>query len=1771
MTRARKTDKSSVKSALEALKKAKAGEEKRSDQLDEDNEEDDDDIDDDGDDLHRASTTTDLGDTIGNIEKELEKKRKNRDFVVDDDEFGYRERSDGEDEEVDDYSGEEAEVKGVKRTLKKKKTTTPKTPKDPAAKKVAAPRAKKAAPVVPEANRMDQFLNRSSAKPAAASSTSMKANIVKSKATDDLELYLNDLNANPNQEMDTDTIAEEKFKIEQREKQEAEAEAARLEALQMEALQAEALQAEAMQAEIEVKNEDDNVEQVDQPQDDDDFVFDFEDTPVAPVVVAAAAPVRASAPAPARPIKLQLTSPKLTNDWWSKTGDNVVEMQKFEDICVKDIAQVATIKNADGLEFFYMTAEEETSGAYQGKVYLFGKVKLTGTQPRYVSACMIVEGLERNILLQPRPYMNDANGDGTTLETTDADVEKEVATIMASHKIKGHCVKKVTRSFCFDYKEEHKANPIGKYTFYKVSYPATYPALSNDITGRSFKAAYGVTSSPLELFLLKRKIMGPSWLRLKDMQPTLEVSAKISWCRFEGKVGAPKNVTVVPRAQAPVSPPLVVMALSTRALNTDPTEIVLVSAVVHEAVDIEGATDPAVRNNLKYMSIIRSLTHQVLPHDFTKGIESRHNLKQCSNERQLLTTLADSIMSVDPDVLTGHNIIGHDLDLLIHRMKDCKVANWSYLGKLRKTNFPRLSGGIGSSENTFQERQVVTGRLICDTYLLSKEILLKEKNYKLVELCKTQLNMDKPEINILAIGSYFDTAKKLNILLEMNETDCQVVFMLHWKLHFLPLTKSLTNTAGNLWTRSLASNRAERIEYLLLHSFYARKYVLPDKYKGSGPIGKKAAYSGGRVIEPKRGFYDRYVIALDFNSLYPSIIQEYNVCFSTVQRTRNDDGRGWAEAEPPNSAVEVGVMPAVLASLVESRRSVQAAIKRESNATTRGQLETRQLAIKLVANSMYGCLGYSYSRFYALPLAELVTRKGRENLTKAEEITTKTNYNVIYGDTDSLMVNTGATTFNEARTIGTELMRRINDSYKHGHRHGTRSCIEIKLDGIFKRMLLLRKKKYAALKEDETDKGLVTKLENKGLDIVRRDWCDLTKELGGVVLESMMASDGGIPALHAAIQGHLETVSKQLKANELPVEVFAITKTLTSAPEDYGAGETQPHVQVALAMKAAGFSVAQGDQVPYVITRGTDDWAKRARSPGDVATMAEIDVEWYLAQQILPPLFRITELVEIEESKLAEWLGMKGTKYNKKSNARGGAGGEDDLDGFRPRDVYIALEDDTRFKGCKRPTFVCPHCRDVTEFKGAQIVDGEEKIRGVSIEGLVCRKCMHPFPKVAMINQVQIMIRWFIRQHQDWKLNCVECQTSAREYRENSFKCTKEQCQGKMTPILSSQALLRQLDYFRRIFSLEGVKRAGVSVAVEDEELLKELENGVQSMMAKNKNYLYTLSSILTPLQMDTNYLATRPWLRKYVKVIVEMDNQIEKPKRGRKPKVVVPVVVPVDEQPRVEPPVDEQPHEEVQPASSLTATVQPRANYSHMFTQSMAAFEYSTLAKMTYEAKTFTDIESVKKYYINSLKNLFVIVLMRFRRCNLVYKNGQEIRQIAYRGNFTRAQVGQIVQRLNNRFHNRGERGQLQVAMNYGNVVRIGRITPIGQRTDLYTLEADVGSDNYLDEPDTFREFYLYVIPELPREGGCGDTSIHRRTVRYAMQAIAVSKQPRLYDCIIDVCPELKEKYPMATPADFKKKLGINRKDKEFQSFLADGPQNYIPFGIYRATPTTL
>ena len=161
-------------------------------------------------------------------------------------------------------------------------------------------------------------------------------------------------------------------------------------------------------------------------------------------------------------------------------------------------------------------------------------------------------------------------------------------------------------------------------------------------------------------------------------------------------------------------------------------------------------------------------------------------------------------------------------------------------------------------------------------------------------------------------------------------------------------------------------------------------------------------------------------------------------------------------------------------------------MKGERDEAEYSRLNIRQLGLKLTANAMYGCLGYSASRFFAQPLAALMTAKGREILKQTQGFVAKMGLEVVYGDTDSIMINSNSDDYKYVMQLGNKIKREINKHYR---------LLEIDIDGAYKSLLLYKKKQYAALAVETKDNELVTKTVFKELDIVRCDWSSLARKV----------------------------------------------------------------------------------------------------------------------------------------------------------------------------------------------------------------------------------------------------------------------------------------------------------------------------------------------------------------------------------------------------------------------------------------------------------------------------------------------------------------------------------------------------------------------------------------------------------------------------------------------------------------------------------------------------
>lgn len=392
--------------------------------------------------------------------------------------------------------------------------------------------------------------------------------------------------------------------------------------------------------------------------------------------------------------------------------------------------------------------------------------------------------------------------------------------------------------------------------------------------------------------------MGPCWLKIKDAD--FESLKNASHCRLEVLVDHPNMVSSM-ESDALDAPPLTLMSISMRTtFNTrdNKQEILALSARIFEDVSLTDTT-PADKLPCRTFTIVRP-NGSAFPLGF-EGLAKKRNrgtIKMMKQEQEMLAYFLAQIDIVDPDVILGHQLEGVDYSVLLNRLHEKKTHQWSRLGRLRRTQWPSTIGKLGG--NVFAERQVIAGRLLCDLGNdAGKSVMFKCQSWSLTEMCSIYLpgSPRRRDVdNEAALKTWATTKDGFMDYITHMEADTHYIAALALQIQMLPLTKVLTNLAGNSWARTLTGTRAERNEYILLHEFHRNKYICPDKQTWRGrqraeddgqeneDTKKKDKYKGGLVFEPEKGLYDKFVLVMDFNSLYPSIIQEFNICFTTVER-----------------------------------------------------------------------------------------------------------------------------------------------------------------------------------------------------------------------------------------------------------------------------------------------------------------------------------------------------------------------------------------------------------------------------------------------------------------------------------------------------------------------------------------------------------------------------------------------------------------------------------------------------------------------------------------------------------------------------------------------------------------------------------------------------------------------------------------------------------------------------------------------------------------------
>ncbi|CAM8925363.1 unnamed protein product [Rhodiola kirilowii] len=663
------------------------------------------------------------------------------------------------------------------------------------------------------------------------------------------------------------------------------------------------------------------------------------------------------------------------------------------------------------------------------------------------------------------------------------------------------------------------------------------------------------------------------------------------------------------------------------------------------------------------------------------------NILHFNEERHMFNYMVDFILSLDPDVFLGWDIQGASLGFLIERASqlgigllnkisrtpletkvDCnnsegleKIFHGDVLTEFGDGDSVLLDGGAIEDEwgRTHASGLHVDGRIVLNVWRLMRSEV-KLTMYTVEAVAEAVLRRKVSFINNKVLASWFSSGpsraryRSIEFVVERAKLNLEIMD----QLDMINRTSELARVFGIEFFSVLSRGSQYRVESMLLRLAHSQNYIAISP--GSQQVATQPAMEClPLVMEPKSGFYADPVIVLDFQSLYPSMIIAYNLCFCTclgklVPPKPNILGVSSYSPEPhvlhklkdeilftPNGVMYVppevrkGVLPRLLDEILSTRIMVKQAMKKldSSQKVLQRIFNSRQLALKLISNVTYGYTAAGFSgRMPCAELADSIVQCGRRTL---ETAITFVNANetwrakVIYGDTDSLFVLLEGRTVEEAFRIGKEIaadVTRMNPD-----------PVTLKMEKVYHPCFLLTKKRYVGYSYESPDQ-IDPIFDAKGIETVRRDTC-------GAVAKTMEQSLR-LYFEHqdiSKVKAYLQRQWKRIISGRVSLQDFIFAKEVRLGTYSTRNSSSLPPAAI-VATKAMRVDPRAepryGERVPYIVVHG-DPGARLVDMVVDPLDLLALDSpfrlndQYYINKQIIPALQRVFGLVGAD---LSQWL-----------------------------------------------------------------------------------------------------------------------------------------------------------------------------------------------------------------------------------------------------------------------------------------------------------------------------------------------------------------------------------------------------------------------------------------------------------------------------------------------------------------------------------------------------
>ena len=576
------------------------------------------------------------------------------------------------------------------------------------------------------------------------------------------------------------------------------------------------------------------------------------------------------------------------------------------------------------------------------------------------------------------------------------------------------------------------------------------------------------------------------------------------------------------------------------------------------------------------------------------------------SEKALIQGFANTIRRLDPDIIAGYNSSNFDIPYLLSRSKAVH-ADFS---------IARVEGEVKKEHHGLIEAVHIPGRVNMDIYNVAKfvsvvgaaEKLIKVNSFKLEEIYNAVTGKKKKMVERRNIWEIWDS-NDLNELADYSLGDSLVLDELYD--FFIPLELEVAKVSGTTLGEASISTTGQLVEWLLMREAHMNSQLIPNK-PDEEEIARRLSnpVEGAYVKTPEAGIY-KNIAVLDFRGLYPSIIVAHNIDPSTIC----DDCSEYYESplgvkfrkEP------IGIAPKLLKFLIEERTEVKKAYKKDPDNKALG---ARNMALKILANSFYGYLGYARSRWYSRECAGSVTAYGRQYIMMVISEAEKSGFKSLYTDTDSVFLLMEG----KAKEDVLEFLKKINSMLPKG--------MELELEDFYLSGVFVgkrtgeqgAKKKYALLAENG-------RIKIRGFELVRRDWADIARETQKKVLESILREGSKERAV-----GIVKEVIERLRKGEVPIKELVIHTQLRKSIRSYDV--TSPELAAAKKAIERGdkkLSEIEGTTIGYVITKHGNTISEKAELE-DFAK--DYDDEYYIEHQVIPATLKILKELGYNEDEL---------------------------------------------------------------------------------------------------------------------------------------------------------------------------------------------------------------------------------------------------------------------------------------------------------------------------------------------------------------------------------------------------------------------------------------------------------------------------------------------------------------------------------------------------------